>query len=133
VILRVALDPASEGLHEIACPVGRFHACRTLAWHSPGSRRAAQAFAYAGNPTGNLFRTLETFGAGRLLGLWLNDPNHGCSQGQAAAYALIGVSGAPTACEELVEIHPSVNRPGDGVTINAYMQPQRDGTFMPVC
>jgi hypothetical protein len=52
---------------------------------------------------------------------------------QAAAYALIGVSGAPTACEELVEIHASVNRPGDGVTINAYMQPQRDGTFMPVC
>jgi hypothetical protein len=41
---------------------------------------AATAFMDdGGNPTGNLFRTLETFGAGRLLGLWLNDPNHGVS------------------------------------------------------
>ena len=85
----------------------------------------------AANPNGALYGVLKSFGAGGQLDNWMT-LEHGCSYGiGSSAYALIGVSGLPGAREGYVSSAISAP-PTNSVTLDAFMQPQGDGSFLPV-
>ena len=102
----------------------------------PGKYILIAATSYmddGGDPNDNLFRTLESFGGGPWLTRWRSRQCHNCSGGDAVAYILIGASGSPRGCEALVETYLNIGPPDGAISFNAYMQPEMDGTFSPVC
>jgi hypothetical protein len=89
-----------------------------------------------GNPNNAFYGVLRSFGAGAQLDNWMGI-SHGCS-GSFVAYALLGVSGMPNARESFVWTDGS-GMPGGPtpptnqvISLGAFMQPQGDGSFLPV-